>query len=272
MRTRLISIPTDTFPLDGVMYEPDSKVVGSALYFHGNTMNFYTGAARFLPEAMCALGLVFVAFNRRGHDILSTRASRQAVGGAYQTVAESIADNAFAAAWMKEQGYANPIILGHSYGGMLSTQHVVDHPATPALILLSAGRGGIAQDTTGGTEKLFAMDRLEELTMQAKELVAKGRGEDLIMMPGWWYITSATSFLDRLAHVPDTIALAPKITCPVLAIRGDLEDVHRYPAEEFQAACGQHCHVEIIPHCDHFYNQREDAVIQVVGDWLKKHI
>ncbi|NBY64965.1 MAG: alpha/beta hydrolase [Betaproteobacteria bacterium] len=162
MRTRLISIPTDTFPLDGVMYEPGSKVLGSALYFHGNTMNFYTGAARFLPEAMCALGLVFVAFNRRGHDILSTRASRQAVGGAYQTVAESVADNAFAATWMKEQGYANPIILGHSYGGMLSTQHVVDHPATPALILLSAGRGGIAQDTTGGTEKLFAMDRLEE--------------------------------------------------------------------------------------------------------------
>jgi alpha/beta superfamily hydrolase len=93
-----------------------------------------------------------------------------------------------------------------------------------------------------------------------------------MMMPGWWYITSATSFLDRLAHVPDTIALAPKITCPVLAIRGDLEDVHRYPAEEFQAACGQHCHVEIIPHCDHFYNQREDTIIQVVSDWLKKHI
>jgi hypothetical protein len=31
MRTRLISIPTDTFPLDGVMYEPDSKVIGSVV-------------------------------------------------------------------------------------------------------------------------------------------------------------------------------------------------------------------------------------------------
>ena len=89
-------------------------------------------------------------------------------------------------------------------------------------------------------------------------------------MPGWWYVISAESFLDRISTVPDTIALAPKIKCPVLALRGDKEDVHRYPVEEFQRAAGGPCRVEIIPECGHFYNGREDEVAGIVAAWLKQ--
>jgi pimeloyl-ACP methyl ester carboxylesterase len=231
-------------------------------------MNFYTGAARFLPPVLARLGLVFVAFNRRGHDILSTRASRIAEGGAFQTTAQAIDDNRIAARWLADRGYPRPIVIGHSNGGMLATRHVVDHPDTPALVLLSAGRGGTRQDTSGGSENLFAGDRLEALKAQAQELVAKGRGRELMFMPGWWYVISAESFLDRIASVPDTIALAPRIKCPVLAIRGDKEDKPRYPAEEFQAAAGGPCDVVIVENCDHFYNAREDYVAGVIADWL----
>lgn len=114
MRTQIVTIPTDTIPIDGAFHEPDTPARGAVLYFHGNTMNFYTGAARFLAPALTDLGLAFLAFNRRGHDILTTRASRAAEGGAFQTIAESIADNRFAAQWLAGQGYANPVIAGHS--------------------------------------------------------------------------------------------------------------------------------------------------------------
>lgn len=270
MRTRLVTIPTDTIPLDGALHEPDGPVRGSVLYFHGNTMNFYTGAARFLAPALTGLGLALLAFNRRGHEILTTRMSRAAEGGAFQTSAEALADNRFAAQWLAAHGFRNPVIMGHSYGGMLSTRHVVDHPDTPALVLLSAGRGGARQDTSGGSEKLFAAGRLDELTKQARDLVAAGRGRELMFIPGWWYVISAGSFLDRIVSVPDTLALAPKIKCPVLAIRGDKEDRDRYPAEEFQAACGGPCDVNIVANCDHFYNDRETQVAGIVSAWLKK--
>jgi pimeloyl-ACP methyl ester carboxylesterase len=272
MKTRLVTIPTDTMPIDGALHEPDGSARGAALYFHGNTMNFYTGAARFLAPALTQLGFAFLAFNRRGHDILTTRASRAAEGGAFQTIAESIADNRFAAQWLARQGYASPVIIGHSNGGMLSTRHVVDHPGTPALVLLSAGRGGARQDTSGGSEKLFAVDQLGELTQRARELVAAGKGRELMFMPGWWYVISAGSFLDRIINVPDTIALAPEIKCPVLAIRGDKEDRDRYPAEEFQAACGGPCEVNIVADCDHFYNGREEHVAGIVAGWLVKKL
>ncbi len=270
MRTQLVTIATDTIPIDGAFHEPEGETKGAALYFHGNTMNFYTGGARFLPPVLAKLGLAVLAFNRRGHDILTTRMSRAPEGGAFQTTAEAIADNRFAAQWLAARGFPRPVIIGHSNGGMLATRHVVDHPNTPALVLLSAGRGSARQDHSGGTENLFAGDKLGELTQQARDLVAAGRGRELMFMPGWWYVISAESFLDRIVSVPDTIALAPKIQCPVLAIRGDKEDRDRYPAEEFAAACGGPCEVNIVANCDHFYNDREDHVAGIVSAWLAK--
>ena len=273
MRTQLITIQTDDIPIDGAFHEPDERegpAKGAVLYFHGNTMNFYTGGARFLPPVLTQLGLAVLAFNRRGHDILTTRMSRAAEGGAFQTTVQAIADNRYAAQLLAARGYPNPIVMGHSNGGMLSTQHVIDYPNTPALVLLSAGRGSVRQDTSGGTENLFAAGKLDVLTQQARDLVAAGRGRELMFMPGWWYVISAESFLDRIVSVPDTIALAPHIKCPVLAIRGDKEDRDRYPAEEFQAACGGPCEVNIVANCDHFYNDREAHVAGIVASWLAK--
>jgi pimeloyl-ACP methyl ester carboxylesterase len=269
MRTQLVSIPTATIPLEGALHEPGAGAAsGAVLLFHGNTMNFYVGAPRFLPPVLTRLGLACLAFNRRGHDVLSTRASRIVEGGAFQFNREAIADNRVAAEWLAARGFPAPIVIGHSYGGMLATRHVVDHPQTPALVLLSAGRGGVRQDVAAGTERLFAVDRFDELHARARDLVAAGRGRELMFLPGWWYVISAESFLDRISTVPDTLALAPEIRCPVLTLRGDREDAHRYPVEEFQRAAGGPCRAVVIRDCEHFYNGREEHVADLVASWL----
>src|SRR5438067_7287155 len=137
MRTELVTIPTDTLPLDGAFYEPaGGATAGGVLLFHGNTMNFYVGAPRFLPPALTALGFACLAFNRRGHDILSIRDSRAAEGAAFQTTAEGIADNRYAARWIADRGFPSPLVIGHSNGGMLAVQHVTDypHPGTRAAV------------------------------------------------------------------------------------------------------------------------------------------
>src|SRR5437879_12840429 len=95
-------------------------------------MNFYVGALRFLPPVLVKLGLACLAFNRRGHDILSTRNSRVPEGGAFQLAREGIEDNRSAARWMAERGFPHPVIIGHSNGGMLAVQPGRGQPATPA--------------------------------------------------------------------------------------------------------------------------------------------
>src|SRR5262249_609883 len=114
MRTELIRIPTPSHPLDSAYYTPEGPIKGAVMYCHGNQMNFYVCAARFLAPYITSLGYVFLAFNRRGHDSVSTFDSREPVGGAYQTVAEGVEDNDLAAQFLAEQGFKAPVVIGHS--------------------------------------------------------------------------------------------------------------------------------------------------------------
>jgi pimeloyl-ACP methyl ester carboxylesterase len=268
VKTTLVSIPTDTVALEGAWHEPEGPAVGAVLLLHGNTMNFFTGAPRFLPPVLTRMGLGCLAFNRRGHDILGIRDSRAAEGAAFQTYAEAIDDNRIAAAWLAARGLPEPVVIGHSNGGTLAVQHVADHPRTPALVLLSAHCGGREMVPRASRAGLLAQERLHEITEQARQLISMGRGRELMLLPGWWYVTSAASFVDALENCPDLLQLAPRIGCPALYLRGDREPRELYPAEAFARRAAGRCDVEIVPDCDHFYAGREDAVSTIVCSWL----
>jgi len=271
VRTSLVSIPTDTEPLDGALYEPDAGgAVGAVLLFHGNTTNFYSGPSRFLPPYLVRCGLACLAFNRRGHDILGVRDSREPVGAALQTTREAVADNRIAAEWLTTRGFAHPVVIGHSNGGMLAVCHVAERPLTPALVLLSAHCGGAELAARISRAGLLARDQLDDVTARARALVAAGRGRELLLLPGWWYVISAASFVDLLTEVPAIVELAPRIGCPTLYLRGDNEPRELYPAEDFRARTAAPCTVEIVPHCDHFYVGREEEVAARVVSWLAR--
>lgn len=268
MRTELISIPTDTLPLDGAYHLPvDREVRGAVLLMHGNGMNFYTGPPRFLPPLLTGAGFACLAYNRRGHDTLAAR-TRAPEGNAFQTAAQALADNELAGEFLAALGHPDPIVVGHSNGGLLASRYVADHPATPALVLLSAHLGGREWLPRASRLGLLAGDRLEEFTRRAEELVAAGRPDELMLMPGWWYVSSAASFLDGLTNVPSLLAAAPQISCPTLFVRGDLEDREMYPAEEFAARAEGPVDVRLLAGCDHFYTGLEDEVAELVTGWL----
>jgi pimeloyl-ACP methyl ester carboxylesterase len=272
MRIELISIPTPTQPLDGAYYTPDAPSKGAVMYCHGNQMNFYVCAARFLAPHLTALGYDYLAFNRRGHDSVSTFDSRECVGGAYQTVAEGIEDNQLAAKYLASKGFNNPIVIGHSNGGVLASEHVANHPETKALILLSAHAGGNRLTNPQSARNFSLAGNVDEQRKEAEALVAAGKPRELMLIPAWWWVISARTFLDRLTNAPDLVANAKKIKCPVLFIRGDQEPKENYPAEKFAEICAGPCEVVIVPNCDHFYVGAEEPVSKIVTGWLKKTI
>jgi pimeloyl-ACP methyl ester carboxylesterase len=269
MRTELITIATDSTPLDGAFHWPEDRPArGGVLLFHGNTMNFYVGAPRWLPPVLTELGFACLAFNRRGHDILSIRDSRAPEGGALQLTHEAIADNDSAARWITDRGFPAPVVIAHSGGGMLGAAHAARHPETPALVLLSAFRGGAGAQAIAAQIAL-AGDVYETTMASAQEHVAAGRGKELILVPNWWYVISAESYVDRSTNVPDILALAPAIKCPVLYVRGALEPKDVYPAETYAERAGGPCEVAIVAG-DHFYRGIEDEVCDVVKAWLNR--
>jgi pimeloyl-ACP methyl ester carboxylesterase len=270
MPLELISIPTDTHPLDGLFYTPDTPPKGAALFFHGNCMNFYTGPARMVPPPLLAMGYACLAFNRRGHDMIASLNSRDVTGGAFQMTSEAIADNRYAAEWLRARGFARPIVIGHSNGGVLAVQHVVDHPDTPALVLLSAHLGGKTIVPLASKTGLFGGDRIDEIDAAARCMVSEGREKELIVLPGWFWVIAAETWLDYTSTLPDVLALAPRITCPVLYVRGDKEPAHIYPSEEFSRRVQGACEAPIVGNCDHFYGGREDTVMGIVTEWLTR--
>lgn len=237
------------------------------MLMHGNGMNFYYGAPGFLPEHLSGVGVAALAYNRHGHDTVSAR-TRVAEGNAYQTTAEAIADNERAAEWLAARGYDAPVVIGHSNGGMLAAEHVANHHETPALVLLSAHLGGKEMLRRGSQLGLLAGDRLPELSQEAHALVDAGRPDELMLLPGWYYVITAGSFVDLESNLPVLLDNAPRITCPVLYIRGDQEDREMYPAERFAELAGGSVDVRILPDCDHFYTGREREVGLLVAEWV----
>src|SRR5262249_1897860 len=92
----------------------------------------------------------------------------------------------------------------------------------------------------------------------------------LMLIPTWWWVISARTFLDRLTNAPDLVANAKRIRCPVLFIRGDQEPVENYPAEKFKENCSGPCEIAIIPNCDHFYVGAEEKIAKSVKEWVRR--
>jgi pimeloyl-ACP methyl ester carboxylesterase len=214
--------------------------------------------------------MLFSPSTRRGHDSVSTYNSRDPVGGAYQTVAEGIEDNELAAQFLARQGFKNPVVIGHSNGGVLASEHVARHPETPALILLSAHAGGNRLTKPRSARSFTINEQTAEQTKEAEALVAAGRPRQLMLIPAWWWVISAQTFLDRLTNAPDLVENAKRIRSPVLFIRGDREPVDNYPAEKFKENCTGPCEIAIIPNCDHFYVGAEERVAKAVVEWLRR--
>ena len=277
MRLELVTVATDTEPIDGLLYSPEKGVEkaelrGAVLLMHGNCSNFYSGPSKFLPKLLAEAGYASFAYNRRGHDVLVNLPGRKFGGGALQMAAQAIDDNRRAAEFLAKRGFADPIVIGHSNGGMLAVKHVADHPKTPAVVLLSAHRGGkqIVPLITG--VGLLAAKNHEGFAEMAQRMVAIGRGDELTLVPGWWWVTTPRSYLDYTYKNPDMMEEARKISCPSLFIAGEAENKQIYPAEEFAAATAGTCDVRILPNCDHFYTGIEAQVAELVVSWISKSV
>lgn len=269
MPLELVSIPTDGIALDGLLYTPDGPTRGGVLLFHGNTTNFYTGPSRFLPSHLVNAGFTCLAFNRRGHDILTSLPGKLPGGGAFQTVTEGIADNEFAADFLAERGHDRPIVIGHSNGGMLGAQFAVDNPRTRALVLLSAHAGGPLTYARACASGELAGEKATGLLRRARALVEADRGDELMLMPGWWFAASASSLVDRHDNTPDLLVNARSIQCPSLFLVGELESPETYPAERFASQAGGPSEARVVPQCDHWYTGIEDTVAGMVVEWLE---
>ena len=276
MITELVTFRTpDHLALDAAFYRPDSGPRPhlanlAVLLVHGKTHNFYSGPSRFLAPPVVERGFAALAINRRGHDVIHADVGERGPGGAggaaYEVFADSQQDLRGAADWLAERGFARLALVGHSFGGVISTVFAARHPERVAALALCSPVAGGPSYLERVSEHWLAGEDLPALLDRARELRAAGRGEELLLARKWWWAISARSALEL--DVPGLAESATGVRCPTLAIRGSLEIADLYPIERVREATDGRAAIQIVDGADHYYTGREDRVGELVAGWL----
>jgi len=256
----------------------------AVLHLHGATSNFYRSrSAEAIGEELTGRGLAFLTANTRGHDIVNSLPTRDPlrgarVGNAYECFEDCIHDITAWLGLLEARGWSRIVLEGHSYGAMKAAYYLGRHPDSRviALTLLSPAERGYFRHVLA---KQFA-----EARRQAEELVAQGRGEQLVFVEGLTPLgaqrvlegfmdgggTGVFDFRDP-DHPWTEIS---QIRVPMLLLFGTEMEPISVPPEQAvaivkaRAVRCPRCDTRVIPGAPHNYRGYERAVARAVGDWL----
>ena len=130
MKLRFVSLfSTDKLKLPGLLYTPDKPTKKAAVWLHG----MGDSGAFYNPERINALGIALrekgialLVFNNRGahgskslmifDESLPEERQRYQAGTYYERIADSVPDIDGAAGFLKDKGYSELYLMGHSSG------------------------------------------------------------------------------------------------------------------------------------------------------------
>ena len=268
----------------GAMFMPPKAAARpvAVIWVHGWGTNFYDPSYARIGRALAERGVSMLSINTRMHD-LGTSATyvsgRRVRGGGYWGVtSEQTRD---IAAWVEvaaAHGFERVVLVGHSAGwpAVAAYQAASRDPRVAGVVLAS-----------GPVQPLRPPDDAA-LIKQATQLVADGKGDDLLRLPGRSFpsFISAATYLDQVKTPPalldifgvsSTDAAITSITCPLLAFFGTRDDVGGDADLAVVKATSRRLEngpsritTATIARGDHMYAGEEAQVAQVIGDWIDR--
>ena len=276
MRTELITIAApDGTELDGAHYTTDGdarpvadrKVV---YLIHGRTMNFHVGLPRALPPVLVPDGYDALALNQRASGVISLRDDVRGVGDARSSCADVIVDVRAGLDHLKRLGYRKIVLVGHSSGAFFAGHVGAGDPAVEALVLASPYPFCNAIP--------LPRSEWDPILAQARQLVADGKGDQLILLPpsriGFttWAISASTALEAAKPGPPPLFVSLGGFRNPSLVFWGDA------PLEKFLQDLGKPLlapaagrEVMFFSGTDHFYKGQVSTVTAAIRTWLLKH-
>jgi pimeloyl-ACP methyl ester carboxylesterase len=273
IETRLLNFKTsDRETLHGLLFTPRKRKSDLALLLvHGVAMNFYLPPLAMFGQALAEHDYHCFVINTRGHDWISRAGNLTKFGGAaYETFEDSAKDFDGALDCLSVRGYKRFILVGHSLGCVKSLlyQGARQRPDVVGVVSCSCPRQFYSARAEDQPE-------FEQLMAKAEEMVAHGKGEELIRAwtSGAMGMFSARTYVNKYGkhEINDVRPHAARLGCPHLLIAGSAEHPFfpRY-AKELTEAGGATATYKLIPGSDHFYFGHESEAIGIIVDWLKQ--
>jgi hypothetical protein len=235
------------------------------LAYHGSGGNFYAGPCGFLAPGVASKGYVGLSMNLRDHGRYHDRS----------TFEPCELDIAAGVNFLKSRGLKRIVLFGHS----LSVTQI-----------LSGGHWDLAGDKWQAWLKIRPDDPhggYDEMIARCKELVAKGRGDELIIVPWWmpdpenwnpdhYRPVAAKTFLSYYGDESNDRACKwmDKVRVPVYIVTHSVVDTFASPdmAEKLREGATAAPFVDFvnIEGSGHFYKGYEQKLIDTVAAWLDK--
>ena len=152
----------------------DIAVIGT----HGSGASFYTSVTGFLCPALPSLGYTALSMNMRSHDRFDAQVTFE---GCEQDLAAGVK-------FMKEQGFKNIVLFGHSFSVTQIAYYMAQAKESVVVgLALSAGHDDLRGLSPLLWESLVDDHKAEErrVLAQCRALVEQGDGDRLIIIPLW---------------------------------------------------------------------------------------
>jgi pimeloyl-ACP methyl ester carboxylesterase len=268
----------------GAIFAPpkDSAKPIAVIWFHGNGVNFYYPTYVKIGRALAERGYTCITANTRMHDlgtIAGWRGEKRIRGGGYWGVySEQVRDISAWIDFAKVRGFQKVVLAGHSAGSTAVRAYQAAQQDQRVV--------GIVQ--ASGAVKVTGKPKDPELLKQAAQLMADGRGEDLLRFPNVPVpsFVSAATYLDLAkndAEMRDFFGVdlpnppVSRVHCPMLVWFGTKEpdigtvaDLELLKTAVKRLSSGpSRVDTIMLQNADHMYNGEEAQVAQTIAKWAE---
>ena len=286
MNQELVRImSTDEIEQPGILYTPINGSKKVVIHVHGLNGNFYEN--RFLDtlaKTYTDKGYAFLTFNNRGRDFITELLKGNdftIIGGSLEWFKDCILDIDGVVNWVKEKGYKEIILEGHSYGcnKVLYYYNNKKDDSIKKIVLLAPC------DIPSEGKKFLSEKEYKIAKEKATSLVNEGKENELIdfsimangkIAAGTYYYDflpgGENDFIRYSEGVNSKSEILNSIDIPVLILFGDADEcVLTQPIDAVRGYLENNidnCNIQIIKGADHSYTDK----YQELGYLLKDNL
>ena len=274
MKQELVRINSiDGVEQPGILYSPNENTNKVVIHVHGLNGNFYEN--RFLDtlaKSYINKNYSFLTFNNRGRDFITELLKGNGyaiIGGSLERFKDCILDIEGVVNWIKEKGYNEIILEGHSYGcnKVIYYYNKKKDESIKKIVLLAPC------DIPSEGKKFLSVEEYEKAKIDSTKFVNEGKENELIdfsvMANG--KIAAGTYYNDFLpGGENDFIRYADgkngkseilnNIDVPVLIVFGNIDECVLTESidvvKEYLNNNIKDCNIQIIDGADHSYTNR----------------
>lgn len=197
---RIDFLTTDGVILNGLLYNGTNKTENIILAVHGMSSNCFKDRDKIFSAKVNEANIDYFCFNNRGSDLVRyiNKNNEKILGGtSYEDVLESYEDIVGAIIKLKDLGYKNIYLLGHSLGctKIVYTYNELKDEESEDILPFIKGIILLSLVDVPGSLKFYLNDKFDEYLKLAEEKESKGELLELMPKESFIHPISVKTFL-----------------------------------------------------------------------------